>query len=143
MLSRKIGLSNIVSMLGSKRVLLRADFNVPLSNSNIVDNTRIVETIPTIKRILDQRPSGLVLMSHLGRPDGKPQDKFSMRPLVKELEALLQRKVNFVDDCVSDQAVLMVIYISKLRIFNHFTLNIFNYVRLKDSKIKRFCYLRT
>jgi len=47
-------------------------------------------------------------MSHLGRPDGKRQDKFSMRPLVKELEALLERKVQFVDDCVSDQALQIV-----------------------------------
>ncbi len=90
--------------LKGKTVLMRADFNVPLDASlAITDDTRIRETVPTIKFILGQGGAGkLVLMSHLGRPDGKRVEKYSLKPVAKRLEELLGEKVKFVDECVGD-----------------------------------------
>jgi 3-phosphoglycerate kinase len=89
--------------LKGKTVLMRADFNVPLDGSlAITDDTRIRETVPTIKFILDQGAKKLVLMSHLGRPDGKRVDKYSLKPVAGRLEELLGQKVKFFDDCSGD-----------------------------------------
>jgi len=86
-----------------KTVLMRADFNVPLDeNLNITDDTRIKETLPTIKYILDNGAKRLVLMSHLGRPDGKRTDKYSLRPVAKKLAELLNEKIDFLNDCVGE-----------------------------------------
>ncbi|MGE5309041.1 MAG: phosphoglycerate kinase [Deltaproteobacteria bacterium] len=87
--------------LKGKTVLMRADFNVPLNDQlQITDDTRIRETIPTIKFILDKGAKKLVLMSHLGRPDGKRVDKYSLKPVAAKLQELLGQKVAFVNDCV-------------------------------------------
>ncbi len=68
--------------LKGKRVLVRVDFNVPIENGKITDDTRITAALPTLKAILDKRPRAVVLMSHLGRPkDGVPDPKFSLRPV--------------------------------------------------------------
>ncbi|HQJ15108.1 MAG TPA: phosphoglycerate kinase [Candidatus Omnitrophota bacterium] len=89
--------------LKDKTVLMRADFNVPLDASlAITDDTRIRETVPTIKFILEKGAKKVVLMSHLGRPDGKRVDKYSLKPVAARLEQLTGEKVKFYDDCVGD-----------------------------------------
>ncbi len=87
--------------LAGKRVLVRVDFNVPQDKATgaITNNQRIVAALPTIKHALEQGAS-VVLMSHLGRPDGQKLAKYSLRPVAAELEKLLGRPVIFLDDCV-------------------------------------------
>lgn len=79
---------------------MRADFNVPLKDGKITDSTRITETIPTINEILKHNPKSLVMLSHLGRPDGKKNAKMSLKPVADQLSSVLNRKVTFLDDCV-------------------------------------------
>ncbi len=87
--------------LAGRRVLMRVDFNVPQDKATgaITNPQRIVAALPSIRFALDQGAS-VVLMSHLGRPDGKKEAKFSLRPVAQELEKLLGRPVRFLDDCV-------------------------------------------
>ena len=76
--------------LKDKTVLMRVDFNVPLDESlAVVDDTRIRETMPTIKYIIGQGAKKLVLISHLGRPEGKVVDKYSLKPVAQKLAELL------------------------------------------------------
>lgn len=92
--------------LSGKRVLVRVDFNVPIENGVITDETRITAALPTLRAILDQQPKTLVLMSHLGRPkDGVPDPKYSLRPVAAALEAHLNRPVTFIENPLSDEAV--------------------------------------
>jgi phosphoglycerate kinase len=88
-----------------KRVVMRVDFNVPLNDAHeVTDDTRIEGALPTIKKILADGGS-VVLMSHLGRPKGGPEDKFSLRHIVPSLQKLLDGIiVNFADDCISEDA---------------------------------------
>ena len=79
---------------------MRVDFNVPLKDGNVKDPTRIASTIPTIKKILGENCKSLVLASHLGRPDGKVNPKFTMEPLIPTVEQLLGKNVTFLKDCV-------------------------------------------
>jgi phosphoglycerate kinase len=87
--------------LSGKRVLIRVDFNVPQDKATgaITNNQRIVAALPTIRYALDQGAS-VVLMSHLGRPDGQRKAKYSLRPVADELAKLLGRPVTFLDGCV-------------------------------------------
>ena len=87
--------------LAGKRVLMRVDFNVPQDKVTgaITNNQRIVAALPTIKFALEKGAS-VVLMSHLGRPDGQKIAKFSLKPVAEELAKLLERPVKFLDDCV-------------------------------------------
>ena len=87
--------------LAGKRVLVRVDFNVPQDKATgaITNNQRIVAALPTINYALAQGAS-VVLMSHLGRPDGQKLAKFSLKPVAAELEKLLGRPITFLDDCV-------------------------------------------
>ncbi|HHW61589.1 MAG TPA: phosphoglycerate kinase [Syntrophomonadaceae bacterium] len=86
--------------LTGKRVLMRVDFNVPMDDEgHITDDARIVAALPTIKYILDQGGQ-LILMSHLGRPKGKRNEKLSLRPVAKHLEKLLNEPVQMADDCI-------------------------------------------
>jgi len=97
----KLGLKDID--LKNKSVLVRADFNVPQDeNLNITDDTRIRATIPTIKYILKSRAKKLILISHLGRPDGKVVAKYSLKPVAQRLKELLGEPVSFLNDCVGD-----------------------------------------
>ena len=87
-----------------EKVLIRVDFNVPLdSNFNITDDSRIAAAIPTIKKILNDGGS-CILMSHLGRPKEGPEDKFSLKHIVSRIEQLSGAKVLFADDCIGDSA---------------------------------------
>jgi phosphoglycerate kinase len=90
--------------LKGQRVFIRVDFNVPLKNGVIGDDTRIRATLPTIKYALDHGAAVVVLASHLGRPKGKPAPEFSLRPLVDRLSQLLGLPVVFASDCVGDAA---------------------------------------
>ena len=85
--------------LHGQRVFIRADFNVPLKDGAASDDTRIRETLPTL-RLAIQKGGRLVLASHLGRPKGGPDQKYSLAPVVKRLEQLLERPVAFASDCV-------------------------------------------
>lgn len=86
-----------------KRVLIRVDFNVPVENGNITDDTRIRAAVPTLEYILEQKPKALILMSHLGRPKGGPDPEFTMAPVAPALAELLGKEVAFVDDCVGEK----------------------------------------
>jgi phosphoglycerate kinase len=85
--------------LRGKRVFIRVDFNVPLINGVVSDDTRIRESIPTL-RLAIQAGGRIVLASHLGRPKGGPDPQYSLRPVAKKLEELLGRPVRFSSDCV-------------------------------------------
>jgi len=88
--------------LKDKRVLMRVDFNVPLDDKlNITDDIRIRSAVPTIKYAID-KGAKVILMSHLGRPDGKVVDSMRLTPVAKRLEELLGKKVTKTDDCIGD-----------------------------------------
>ncbi len=89
--------------LAGKRVFIRADFNVPLADGRVTDDTRIRETLPTL-RLAMERGGRLVLASHLGRPKGKPNPEYSLAPVTARLSELLGKKVEFASDCVGPEA---------------------------------------
>jgi len=89
--------------LRGKRVFIRVDFNVPLKDGVVTDDTRIRETLPTLKLAIE-KGGRLVLASHLGRPKGGPDPKYSLRPAAKTLEELLGKPVAFAADCVGVEA---------------------------------------
>ncbi len=93
--------------LKGKRVLVRVDFNVPLEERDgkqvVTDDTRIRETLPTIN-YLREHGAKVMLMSHLGRPKGKPVEKYSLRPVAARLEELIGQPVAFASDCVGKPA---------------------------------------
>src|ERR1700733_1934705 len=85
-----------------KRVLMRVDFNVPIENGKITDDRRIAQTLPTIQNVL-QRGGRVILMSHLGRPKGGAEPKYSLAPAAKRLGELLAKPVQFVNDCITPE----------------------------------------
>lgn len=89
--------------LAGKRVVLRCDLNVPLDGDRITDDGRIVASVPTIKRLTDAGAS-VVVISHLGRPEGKPEAKYSLAPAAKRLGELLKQEVFFATDTVGSEA---------------------------------------
>jgi len=108
-LSNKLSISDVD--VKDKRVLIRVDFNVPLdkeTNTKITNNQRIVGALPTIKYAIDNGAKAVILMSHLGRPDGKVNSKYSLKPVAAELEKLLSTKVTFVEDCVGPEVEKVV-----------------------------------
>ncbi|MGE5351731.1 MAG: phosphoglycerate kinase [Acidobacteriota bacterium] len=94
--------------LKGKRVLVRVDFNVPLDeNLNITDDIRITSSLPTIKKIINEGGK-VILMSHLGRPKGQPNPKYSLKPAAKRLSELLGKEVKMAPDCVGPEAKNLV-----------------------------------
>jgi len=85
--------------VAGKKVLMRVDFNVPLDGAVITDDRRIVQALPTIKSVIE-RGGKLILMSHLGRPKGGPEAKYSLKPAADKLSELLGKKVGFANDCI-------------------------------------------
>src|SRR5215475_776101 len=88
----------------NEKALIRVDFNVPLNDKfEITDDTRMRAAVPTIKKILKDGGS-VILMSHLGRPKDGPTDKYSLRHLVPHLQELLGINVEFANDCIGEEA---------------------------------------
>jgi phosphoglycerate kinase len=88
-----------------KKALVRVDFNVPLDEHlKVSDDTRIQAAVPTIKKILNDGGSA-ILMSHLGRPKGGPEDKYSLKHIVSAVETALGQKISFANDCIGEEAV--------------------------------------
>ncbi|PFH45272.1 hypothetical protein AMATHDRAFT_71885 [Amanita thiersii Skay4041] len=99
-LSNKLSITDV--SLSGRRVLIRVDFNVPIQDGIITNSARIIAALPTITYALDQGARSVILMSHLGRPDGKVIEKYSLKPVALELEKLLGKTVTFLPDCVGD-----------------------------------------
>jgi phosphoglycerate kinase len=91
--------------LNGRRVLVRVDFNVPIKNGEIKDDTRIRASLPTIRYALEKGAASVILCSHLGRPKGKPVAEYSLRPVARRLSELLGKPVEFADDCIGRPAV--------------------------------------
>ena len=89
--------------LAGKRVLIRVDFNVPVKDGKVEDDTRIRASLPTISYAIEHK-ARVILASHLGRPKGQRNEKYSLQPVAKHLAQLLGKPVAFADDCIGDQA---------------------------------------
>src|SRR6185436_1810601 len=92
--------------IAGKRVLIRADLNVPLDKGKVSDDTRIVAALPTIRYVLANSATP-ILCSHLGRPKGKPDAKYSLKPVAERLAQLLGCRVQMAPDCIGPDAELM------------------------------------
>lgn len=90
--------------IDGKRVLIRVDFNVPISDGKVINNFRIIQALPTIKYCISKGCS-VVLMSHLGRPKGVVNQEYSLLPLKTELESLLGSDILFSKDCISNESI--------------------------------------
>jgi phosphoglycerate kinase len=105
MLGNKLTLHDLTEKeLGGKRVIMRVDYNVPFGkDGKIANNQRIEATIPSIKEIFAKGANSIVLLSHLGRPDGKFDPKCSLEPVAQRLEELIGMKVTFLKDCIGEE----------------------------------------
>ena len=101
-----LNVKNVDSLnFAGKKALIRVDFNVPLDEQlHVSDDTRIQAAVPTIKKILKDGGSA-ILMSHLGRPKGGPEDKYSLKHIVSAVEAALGQKISFASDCIGEEAI--------------------------------------
>jgi phosphoglycerate kinase len=86
----------------SKRVIVRTDYNVPVKDGKVEDDKRIVASLPTVNYLLE-KGAAVILMSHLGRPNGKAKPEFSLKPVADRLQELLERPVKFLNDCLGPE----------------------------------------
>ncbi|VDM31328.1 unnamed protein product [Hydatigera taeniaeformis] len=98
---KKLSVTNVD--VKGKRVLMRVDFNVPMKDGKCTNTQRIVAAVPTIKLVLDNGAKSVVLMSHMGRPDGHPDMKYSLQQIVKDVEKELGKPITFLKDCVGPE----------------------------------------
>ncbi len=105
MLLKKLTIDRLGKQLANQRVLMRVDFNVPMKNGKITDETRIVESLQTINYAYEQGAKSIVLLSHMGRPNGEKNMKYSLETVVPVLSKHLGKNVEFVKDCIGDQVV--------------------------------------
>jgi phosphoglycerate kinase len=103
MITNKLSIDEIEDKIKDKRILIRVDFNVPIKDGIIKDNSRILGSIPSIKYALDSGARSVIIMSHLGRPNGKKDLNESLEICVPILEKYLNRKVDFLNDCVGEE----------------------------------------
>jgi phosphoglycerate kinase len=89
--------------LKNKRVLVRVDFNVPIKDGVITDDTRILSALPTLKYILEQEGASLILMSHLGRPSEEREPQYSMKQLASHLSSVAGVPVIAASDCIGEE----------------------------------------
>src|SRR5213594_4172944 len=92
--------------LSGQRVFMRVDFNVPISDGKITDDTRIEASLPSIKYVIE-KGGRLILASHLGRPKGKPEPKYGLKPVAMRLGELFGKPVGFAPDCIGPEVQTM------------------------------------
>jgi phosphoglycerate kinase len=97
---KKLTIDKLGKRLADKRILMRVDFNVPIKNGKINDETKIKESLNTIKYTLDNGAKSVILLSHLGRPDGQRTEKDTLAPIAPVLANHLKREVQFLEDCI-------------------------------------------
>mmetsp|Transcript_44286 Transcript_44286/g.72068 ORF Transcript_44286/g.72068 Transcript_44286/m.72068 type:complete len:422 (+) Transcript_44286:74-1339(+) len=103
-LSSKVGLADIADQIAGKKVFVRVDYNVPIGkDGKITDKNRIAATIPTLKFLQEKGAKAIILGSHLGRPDGRVQKKYSLAPVAPVLSELIGKPVKFLSDCVGPE----------------------------------------
>ena len=100
---KKLTIDKIGKQLSNKKVLMRVDFNVPIKNGKISDETRIIESLPTIQYAQEQGAKSIVLLSHMGRPNGERNEKYSLEPIAPALSKHLGKEVEFLNDCVGEE----------------------------------------
>ncbi len=100
----KINILNNNTKLNGKRVLLRVDFNVPLNNGSITEDSRILKVLPTIKFLINNKAK-IIIISHIGRPKGKIISSLTLEPIAKKLSKLLNKNVIFLNDVIGNQIV--------------------------------------
>ncbi len=99
-----------------KTLVVRADLNLPIKDGAITDTTRLVRFLPSVKTWLEEGAAKIVVLSHLGRPDGERNMKYSLEPIAQKMGELLEEKVVFLPDCIGNE-ILQTIKNSKTRIF--------------------------
>lgn len=126
----------------NKRVLMRVDFNVPIDDDgNITSDDRIVKALDTIKNIVG-RGGKLILMSHLGRPEGRKDEKFTLAPVAKRLSELLAQEVIFVTDCIGPQVRQKVQKLKAGQVMLLENLRFYGQETIKDKAAKQDTQLR-
>jgi len=110
MLKSKLTFDKIGSLIKNKNILVRVDFNVPMKNGKIKDDTRIKESLKTIQFAMENGANSVALMSHLGRPNGSKNMEYSLNPLVPVISQYLGKEVQFVPDCVGKDTIKVIIY---------------------------------
>ncbi len=105
MLLKKLTIDKLGKQLSNQRVLMRVDFNVPIKNGKITDETRIIESLQTINYAYEQGARSIVLLSHMGRPNGEKNKKYSLEPIASVLSKHLGKDVEFINDCVGQEVV--------------------------------------
>jgi phosphoglycerate kinase len=112
MFSRKLGIDKIAHLIKNKRVLIRVDYNVPMKNNIVTDDTKIRQSMQTIQFALENGAKNISLISHLGYPNDEIiREEASLKPIVEPLAKLLDKEVHFLNDCVGKHVINVIITI--------------------------------